>query len=231
MAILWVVAAIAIGVLLALSAFWQGVLQETIGGIVGGLVVASVLGFIAIWKQLNTFTLQFLDPDELLTAENYSRSGLLALSVGENLVRISIKPRNGVTFERINFAFFDTRWLPWVIGRRRVTDEIKVRKVSNFSRENNVWQPQHNIAIGPEGTWANMLGIRCPRDNIERFDLTIDVAPSLKNWTGRLSLLMEYEHISPAQADKVRRTVFTGSKPMWAFFRKMQQSKPKALPN
>ena len=97
-----------LGILLLTMSFIEQVAIQTIGGIAGGVVVGAVLITLPwLSDRYRHFGLRYLNPNEDLTAENMRESTSLRLRDGEQCVRLSVRPREGIILQKMGFASFD----------------------------------------------------------------------------------------------------------------------------
>jgi hypothetical protein len=177
-----------LGVALILMAFLENVGVEIIGGIVGGGVVLSAP---YLWSRFRTFQLRYLSPQEEITAEYMHEYTAVRTNTKVSRFRIRLRPRIGLEIERYNFSFFDRGKLPWLVGRRRSTDEIRIRTVRRHSSNDGQFHDA-GLRVLKDGGSSIEHALALSGGSCTFYELEAEVSEALKSWEGILSFRIEY---------------------------------------
>lgn len=180
-------------------AFLENAGGEIIGGIVGGLVVLFAA---SLWYKFRTFQLYYLDPQENLAAEHMREYTAIRTEVGNCCFRIRLRPRIGLSLEKYDFAFFDRGKLPWLVGKRRSTNDAKVYKMLHFSHHDKQFHDT-KLDIDNEGSYAEHL-LSLSGGNCTYFELYAEIGNALKSWEGILSFQIHYERDGNPEKKNIR---------------------------
>ncbi len=192
------------GVLLIVMALLENASGEVIGGIVGGLVV---LYFTSLWYKFRTFQLYYLDTKESLTAEHMSEYTAMRTEVGHCRFRIRLRPRIGLQLEKYSFVFFDRGKLPWLVGRRRSTEDARVCRMRYFNHNDRRFHDATLKNFDNEGSYAEKL-LSLPGGSCTYFELDAEISNALKSWEGILSFQIYYERDGNPEKKNVRTKFF-----------------------
>lgn len=185
--------------------FLENASAEMLGGIMGGLVV---LVFLSAWNKIRLFEIRCFSPSELITAEHIQTCTALRTNVGCCTARLRIRPRRGMELEQYDFAFFDRGWLPWLVGRRRNTPEVRVLNMRYVSDNSRVFHDSGLRVIEGEGSHSGTPMVSLAAGNCLYLEIDICVAETLKMWEGVLSLQLHYQRDGNPERQNVRMKFF-----------------------
>lgn len=172
-------------------AFFENVGAEVIGGIIGGLVVLFAG---SIWYRFRTFEMRFINPKETITAENMRTYTALRTETGECYFRIILRPRRGMTLKKGSFAFFEKGRLPWLVGRRRSTNEAKIKDVRCFDHDNKKFKDENFVkSTDNDNSSVTFPEIDLPPKTCTYLECYAEINDSLKSWEGILGFKIHFE--------------------------------------
>ncbi|MFC1980890.1 hypothetical protein ACFLVN_01420 [Chloroflexota bacterium] len=219
--------------LIIMQAFWQNVSGEVIGGIFGGLVVFSAA---LLWYKYRTFRIRFLSTEGRLTAEHMRQYTAIRADIGLATFRVIIIPRIGVDLVSYNFAFFDRGKLPWLVGRRRSTNDIKVTGMRYYNGRLRKWVKVDLENSDNEGITSDQPSFSLASGSRAYYDLDTRIANTLKEWEGVLSFKLFFQRGGNPEAKSVRTKFFVRAsdkqRPMRSIFKKVLKCEPtKSIPD
>ncbi|OGO01095.1 MAG: hypothetical protein A2Y72_04860 [Chloroflexi bacterium RBG_13_53_26] len=208
-------------------AFLENAGGEVIGGIVGGIVVLSA---VSLWYKFRTFQLYYLDPQESPTAEHMREYTAVRTNTGLCLFRIRLRPRLGLELEKYSFAFFDRGKLPWLVGRRRSTDDAKIYMMRYFSSNDQQFHDAGLRIFKNEGSCTEQPLLSLSGGSCTYFELGAEISDALKSWEGILSFQIHYTRDGNPEKRNVRTKFLVRANDKSTPFRSVGKKILKATP-
>lgn len=207
-------------------AFLENAGADVIGGIVGGIVVLCAVSF---WYNFRSFQLLYLDPKEKPTAEHMREYTAVRTNTGRCCFRIRLRPRLGLELEKYNFAFFDRGRLPWQVGRRRSTKDIRISRMCTYNHHDQRFHDA-TLETGEEGSSSGDVLLSLPGGSCTYFELEAEISDTLKSWEGILSFQIHYTRDGNPDKRNVRTKFLVGANdeviPLRSFGKKILNATP-----
>ncbi len=217
----WVIIASIIVILMPNGTFWEIASFFILLVFTTGAILRWVKG------RYGIFELRYLDPTEPLKAEHMQEYTAVRTDVGSSYFRITIRPRIGVALTKYSIAFFNKGWLPWLHGRRRSTNEIKIYKM-RYNSSGKFCDAKLQM-LDDEGSYSEEPCKVLAGGNRECYEFYVDVHNSLKAWEGILSFQLHFERDGNPDRRNVRTKFFVRAsnrrRPIRSIFKKVLKAR------
>ena len=189
-------------------AFLENASAAIIGGMAGGFIVLFAMG---LWYKFRTFQLYYLDPKENLMAEHMQEYTALRTDVGLCSFHVRVRPRRGLILTAYNIAFFDKGCLPWLHGKRRSINDIKVYNMRYCDSRTRDFHDSNLQILDDDGSYTEQPTLSLASGSSTFFELDVEVGNILNSWEGILSFQFYYERDGNPDKKNVRTKFFVSS--------------------